>query len=182
MGGMALAQFCAEHREVLTARVAGLMFLATSAALVDGETVVGALFGLLNRFADLTSDAARLRYGWGDTDLSALLVRIAFGHRVSGPAVDDVRRMLSELDHDVAADAARTIAAHDVRDLLDHVQLPTKVVVGSADHLTSVAHAKVIARLIAGAELHVLDGVGHQVMQEAPEQLDALVLELVPPD
>lgn len=182
MGGMALAQCCATHHDVLAARVRGLMFLATSAALVDGETMVGALFGLLNRVADLTGDAARFRYGWRDTNLSALAVRVAFGDRVSGAAVDDVRRMLSELDHDVAVAAARTIADHDVRELLSHVDLPTKVVVGGADHLTSVGHAKVIQRIIEGAELHVLDGIGHQVMQEAPEQLDALIRELAAPD
>lgn len=178
MGGMALAQFCAKHSDVLAARVRGLVFLSTSAALVDGETVVGAMFGLLNRVADMTGDAARGRYSWRDTDLSALLVRIAFGRRVSGPAVDDVRQMLSELDPHVAADAARTIAAHDVREMLSHVEVPTKVVVGSADHLTSVGHAEVIERLISGAELHVLDGIGHQVMQEAPHELGELIEEL----
>jgi pimeloyl-ACP methyl ester carboxylesterase len=175
MGGMALAEACAKRHDVVATRVRGLMFLATSAALVDGETMIGAVFGLLNRVADLTGDAARLRFGWRDTNLSALAVRVAFGQQVSGAAVDDVRRMLSELDHDVAAAAARTIADHDVRDLLSHVDLPTKVVVGSADRLTSVAHAKVLVRIIEGAQLHVLDGIGHQVMQEAPEQLDELI-------
>jgi pimeloyl-ACP methyl ester carboxylesterase len=37
----------------------------------------------------------------------------------------------------------------------------------------------VIAEEIDGARLHVLDGVGHQVMQEAPHELDDLIGELV---
>jgi pimeloyl-ACP methyl ester carboxylesterase len=58
---------------------------------------------------------------------------------------------------------------------MSHVDLPTKVVVGSADRLTSVAHAQVLVRIIEGAQLHVLDGIGHQVMQEAPDELDELI-------
>jgi pimeloyl-ACP methyl ester carboxylesterase len=86
--------------------------------------------------------------------------------------------MMSELPPEVAAAAGRAIAGHDVREDLSHVDVPTKVVVGSADRLTSVAHAKVIAQLVQGAELHVLDQVGHQVMQEAPYELDELIEEL----
>lgn len=181
MGGMALAQFCASHHDVLAERVRGLMFLATSAAMIDAESLVGALVGLANIVSRLTGDGARLRYGWRDTDLSAVLVRGAFGQRVSGAAVDDVRRMMSELEPGVAAAAGRTIAAHDVRDLLGHVDVPTKVVVGSTDRLTSVAHARVIAEEIPGAELHVLDDVGHQVMQESPHELVALIEQLAAP-
>jgi pimeloyl-ACP methyl ester carboxylesterase len=181
MGGMALAQFCATHHDVLAERVRGLMFLATSAAMIDAESLVGALVGLANILSRLTGDGARLRYGWRDSNLSAVLVRGAFGRRVSGAAVEDVRRMMSELAPEVAAAAGRTIAAHDVREALSHVDVPTKVVVGSADRLTSVAHAKVIAAEIPGAQLHVLDGVGHQVMQEAPGELDQLIEQLASP-
>lgn len=181
MGGMALAQFCADHHDVLAERVRGLMFLATSAAMIDADSMIGAVVGLANILSRLTGDGARLRYGWRDTDLSAVLVRGAFGRRVSGRAVEDVRRMMSELAPEVAAAAGRSIAAHDVRGDLRHVEVPTSVVVGSADRLTSVAHARVIAEQIDGAELHVLAHVGHQVMQEAPHELDELIEELAGP-
>ena len=55
----------------------------------------------------------------------------------------------------------------------------TMVVVGDADLLTPPAHARGVAECVPGAELRVLPGVGHQVMQEAPEELAALVEELV---
>jgi pimeloyl-ACP methyl ester carboxylesterase len=102
-------------------------------------------------------------------------VRGAFGRRVSGRAVEDVRHMMSELPPEVASAAGRSIAGHDVRGDLGHVDVPTSVVVGAADRLTSVSHARVIAELIEGAELHVLPHVGHQVMQEAPYELDELI-------
>lgn len=180
MGGMALARFCADHHDVLDRRVAGLMFLATSASTIDADTMIGAVVGLANILSRLTGDGARFRYGWRDTDLSAVLVRGAFGPRVSGRAVADVRHMMSELPGEVAAAAGRSIAGHDVRADLGHVDTPTSVVVGAADRLTSVRHAKVIAELVRGAELHVLPHVGHQVMQEAPGELDALIEALTP--
>lgn len=179
MGGMALARFCADHPELLAERVKGLLFVATSAAMIDADSAIGAVVGLANIMSRLTRDGARLRYGWSDTNLSAVLVRGAFGRRVSGRAVDDVRRMFAELSPEVAAAAGRSIASHDVRSDLAHVTTPTTVIVGSADRLTSVAHARVIAEEIDGARLHVLDGVGHQVMQEAPHELVDLIGELV---
>lgn len=178
MGGMALARFCADHHEVLHERVKGLVFLATSAAMIDRESMVGAVIGLANILSRLTGDGARLRYGWSDNNLSAVLVRGAFGKRVSAAAVADVRRMMSELPPEVAAAAGRSIATHDVRDALHRVDVPTSVVVGEMDRLTSVRHAEVVARSVRGARLHVLAGVGHQVMQEAPRDLDALIEEL----
>lgn len=181
MGGMALARFCADHPEVLAHRVKGLLFVATSAAMIDADSAVGAVIGLANIVSRLTRDGARLRYGWRDTNLSAVLVRGAFGRRVSGRAVDDVRHMFAELSPEVAAAAGRSIAGHDVRSDLAHVAMPTVVVVGSADRLTSVAHARVIAEEIEGARLHVLDGIGHQVMQEAPHELVELITALVEP-
>lgn len=178
MGGMALARFCADHHEVLSARVAGLVFVSTSAAMIDADSMIGAVVGLANLLSRVTGDGARLRYGWRDTNLSAVLVRGAFGRRASGQAVRDVRQMMSELAPDVAAAAGRSIAGHDVRDALAHVDVPTRVVVGTSDRLTSVAHARVIAREVTGAELHVLPHVGHQVMQEAPYELDSVIEQL----
>ena len=146
MGGMALAQFCADHHDVLAERVRGLMFLATSAAMIDADSMIGAVVGLANILSRLTGDGARLRYGWRDTDLSAVLVRGAFGRRVErtggrGRPPDDVgaarpRSPLQPGDRSPRTTCAATCATSRCR---------RSVVVGSADRLTSVAHARVIA-------------------------------------
>jgi pimeloyl-ACP methyl ester carboxylesterase len=179
MGGMALARFCAAHPDVLADRVSALVFLSTSAATIDADTTIGAVVGLSNMITRVSRDGSRFHYGWRDTNLSALLVRAAFGRRPSARAVDDVRRMMSELAPEVATAVGRSIATHDVRSELAHVEMPTAVVVGSADRLTSVRHARVIVEEIDGAELHVLDGVGHQVMQEAPVELVQVIEQLM---
>lgn len=181
MGGMALARFCTDHHELLRERVGALMFLATSAAPVALPAIVGGGAGLVNlaqRFATAGMRSPRLRYGWPDTDLTALVLRAAFGRRASGRAVDEVRRMIAEVSPETAVQAGTAIAEHDVREDLGHIDVPSSVVVGDADLLTPVAHARVIADCVPKAELRVLRGIGHQVMQEAPEQLAELIDEL----
>lgn len=182
MGGMALARFCTDHPRLLHRRVRGLMFLATSAAPVALGTVVGGGAGLVElaqRIATAGMRSPRLRYGWPDTALTALAIRAAFGRRVSGAAIEQVRRMIASVDPQTAVEAGRAIAEHDVRDDLGHLDVPTLVVVGDADLLTPPSHAEVIVDAVPGAQLRVLPGVGHQVMQEAPEELAALIEELI---
>lgn len=178
MGGMALARFCADHHDVLRDRVGGLMFLATSAASMALPGLAGGAVGAANLVAGLMTDGTNMRYGWRDNDLSAVLIRRVFGKRVTSTAIDEVRRMLSEVEPRTAAEAGAAIATHDVRTALAHVDAPTSVVVGTDDHLTPVAHARIVAEEVTGAELHVLDGIGHQVMQEDPVALATLIDEL----
>lgn len=180
MGGMALGAFCAEHRKVQEDRVSRLMFLATSAATMALPALAGGAVGLVNLITGSTAEilAPRLRPSWRDTDLSALLVRSVFGRHPSGKAIDEVRRMLAEVDPVVARDSGRAIATHDVRDDLASVEVPTLVVVGDSDRLTPPAHARLVADAIPGAQLRILAGIGHQVMQEDPESLARLIDEL----
>lgn len=181
MGGMALARFCTDHHRMLEHRCRALIFLATSAAPVALSTISGGgagLIELINRAASAGMAAQQWRYSWPDNTASALLVRAAFGRQASGAAVEQVRRMLAEVDPRTTTEASRAIAHHDVRSDLGHVDLPTLVIVGSADLLTPPAHSREILAAVPGAELHVLDGVGHQVMQEAPTRLAALVASM----
>lgn len=182
MGGMALARFCTDHHTLLHHRVRGLMFLATSAAPVALPALVGGGAGLVElaqRFATAGMKAPRLRYGWPDNAATALVIRAAFGRRVSGAAVEQVRKMIAEVDPLTAVEAGTAIAQHDVREDLGHVDVPSLVVVGDADLLTPPSHAEAVVEAVPGAQLRILPGVGHQVMQEAPDELAALVDELV---
>ena len=181
MGGMALARFCTRHHGVLVERCGGLMFLATSVAPVALPAIVGGGAGLVNlaqRFATAGMRSPRLRYAWPDTPATALFVRAAFGRKASGAAVDEVRRMIAELPAETAVEAGRSIAAHDVRKDLGHVDVPSLVVVGDADLLTPPAHAHGVVEAVPGAQLRVLPGIGHQVMQEDPDALSGLIDEL----
>lgn len=181
MGGMALGRFCTRHPALMDERCGGLMFLATSAAPVALPALVGGGAGLaqmVQRAARLGTRRPRLRLSWPDTPATALFVRAAFGRSASGIAVDEVRRMIAEMDPESMVEAARSIAEHDVRSDLRHVAVPSLVVVGDADLLTPPAHARGVVEAIPDAQLRRLPGVGHQVMQEDPEALARLIDEL----
>lgn len=181
MGGMALGRFCARHDDLMVERCGGLMFLDTSAAplalptLLEGSTRAQEI---VRRAAYAGTSRPRIRYAWPDTNTSLLMVRTAFGRNPSIVAVEDVREMLAEMDHDHLIAAGRAMVDHDVRKDLAHVKVPAMVVVGSADLLTPVSQSRVLADAVPGSVLHVLPGIGHQTMQEAPERFAELVDEL----
>ena len=170
MGGMALGRFCSDHHDVLADRVDGLVFMATSVATMGLPVLSSGLLGLLNLVSRATTSGmrAQVKYGWPETDLSFTLVRSAFGKVADPDDVSDVRQMISEFPPDSAAEAGDSIARHDVREDLAHVDVPALVLVGDADRLTPPAHARLVRDCVPGSELVVLPGIGHQVMQEAP--------------
>ena len=111
------------------------------------------------------------RYPWHDNDLSAVLLRTAFGPSATADMIDAVRRMSADMATASLIEAGNALAAHDVRQVLPFVDRPTTVVVGDADRITPPGHARELAELIPGATLVELEGVGHQIMQESPVAL-----------
>ncbi len=69
----------------------------------------------------------------------------------------------------------RAIAEHDTRARLGAIEMPTLVVHGTEDQLLPVANARLIASLIPGSELEILDGVGHLFFWERPQRSAALL-------
>jgi pimeloyl-ACP methyl ester carboxylesterase len=61
----------------------------------------------------------------------------------------------------------------DARPLLPEIDVPTTVIVGSADTLTPPAMSEAMAAAIPGAELVVLDGAGHLSNLEDPDGFTA---------
>jgi pimeloyl-ACP methyl ester carboxylesterase len=181
MGGMVAGRFAAQYHDVLAERVSGLLFLATSAAPLSIKGLAGGLSasaGVVARMGKASVRNPRLAYHWRDTDVSAAMVRLAFGHRPTARMVDDVRKMLAETSNQTLAESGAAIADHDVRDELAAVAVSTMVVVGDQDRLTPPGHARALAELVPGTELVVLPGIGHQVMQEAPAELVAAIDQL----
>jgi 3-oxoadipate enol-lactonase len=62
------------------------------------------------------------------------------------------------------------IGGHDTQARLAEIAAPTLVVHGTADKMIPVANGKLIASLIPGARLELLDGVGHMFWWEQPER------------
>ena len=65
--------------------------------------------------------------------------------------------------------------AHDTHDRLPGLAAPTLVIHGTEDQMLPVANGRLIAELVPGSELEILDGVGHLFFWEQAERSAALI-------
>ncbi len=72
----------------------------------------------------------------------------------------------------------QAIMAHDTRDRLHEIAAPTLVIHGDLDQMLPIANGRLIASLIPGARLEVMEGVGHLFFWERPERSAELIREL----
>jgi pimeloyl-ACP methyl ester carboxylesterase len=73
---------------------------------------------------------------------------------------------------------AQAIASHDTSARLPSLRMPTLVIHGSDDQMLPVANGRMIASLIPGSRLELLEGVGHLFFWEEPARSAELVREL----
>ena len=69
------------------------------------------------------------------------------------------------------------IMGHDTSERLGEIAAPTLVIHGTEDRLLDVANGELIARLIPGARLELLEGSGHMFFWEQPERSAQFVRE-----
>ena len=67
------------------------------------------------------------------------------------------------------------VEAHDTYARLRGLQVPTLVIHGSADELLAPINGDLVASLVPGARLELLDGVGHLFFWEQPQHAAGLV-------
>ncbi|HEY1688228.1 MAG TPA: alpha/beta hydrolase [Solirubrobacteraceae bacterium] len=79
----------------------------------------------------------------------------------------------------VVIEQMRAISEHDTSTRLPKIRTPTLVVHGTEDRMLPVQNGHMIARLIAGARLEIMEGIGHLFFWERPERAAELVREHV---
>lgn len=72
-----------------------------------------------------------------------------------------------------------TCNSFDVMDQLDRIRVPTLVICGREDRLTPVKYSEYLRDHIPNASLKVIEGAGHMVMLEQPEQLNQAIREFL---
>ncbi len=85
-------------------------------------------------------------------------------------------RRIRENDPHIYAKIARAVADYHFTEELKSVRMPALVMVGSEDKQTPPGGSVIISRCIPGAQLHILDGLGHTLAREAPEKVLGLIL------
>ncbi|SCG40039.1 Pimeloyl-ACP methyl ester carboxylesterase [Micromonospora echinaurantiaca] len=187
MGGMTVMEYAHRHPEHFAARIAGLVFVATTA---EGHTHT--VYGLspriarLIRLAETTGAGVLARCGsWRPPRALLRALRPSIRWMLFGDRCDpsDIRLVTSA----VARASLRSIggfrasigAQHRLETLAALGQLPAAALVGDRDRLTPPPCAESIAGALPATELTVCPGAGHMLMMERPEEVNAALLGVV---
>jgi pimeloyl-ACP methyl ester carboxylesterase len=167
MGGM-VAQ---ELSLAAPARIASLALAATSAGGTQSKPTSGEVVQALTA-AVLSGDRERvLKTGFGFVVSSAYAADAA-NYATFAAAAREHPATIQMLMEQQAA-----IVAHDTYGRLRGIRVPTLVIHGTDDQMLSWTNGDLIASLIPGARLEILEGVGHLVYWEQPERTARLVRE-----
>lgn len=167
MGGMVAQELALAE----PGRIASLTLAATSAGGTQSKPTSGAVVQALTA-AVLSGDRERvlrtsfgLLFGRSFADDPGNYERFAASARGSTPAIAVLREQLA------------AVLAHDAYGRLRGSDVPTLVVHGTADQILEAVNGDLIASLITGARLELLEGVGHMLFWEQPERVARLVRE-----
>lgn len=169
MGGMALLAFAVRYPEVAASRLRGIVLVSTAARL--GMAQVPLVSAALVPFT-----AGFVRSGaWSQSEWSRGAARLLFGKDPVPSQVELARVLLASAREETIVGCVRSMAEFDVRAQLAKVAVPTLVVNGTADLLTTPGDARRLARGLPDARLELIPGAGHMVMLERAERLGALL-------
>jgi pimeloyl-ACP methyl ester carboxylesterase len=187
MGGMTIMEFASDCPDEFAARVAGLVFVSTTA-----EGTAHTRYGLPAPVATLFRLTETLGAG--------VLARSGAWrpHRAVLPVLRPAIRWLLFGDEFTDADLQMTVRAvgwtslraiggfrtsvelqRRLETLVAVHDVPSAVLVGDRDRLTPPECAECIAGALPGSELTVYPGAGHMLMMERPAEVSAVLTDLV---
>jgi pimeloyl-ACP methyl ester carboxylesterase len=184
MGGMAIMEYAHRHAEAFAARIAGLVFVSTTA---EGHTHTS--YGLpaqaarLLRLLEVTGAAVLARCGaWRPPSLLLRALRPALRWLLFGDLCDpaDIRLAASA----VACTSLRSIggfrssigAQRRLDTLAALADVPAAALVGERDRLTPARCAESIVEVLPTTALTVCPGAGHMLMLERPDEVSAAIV------
>lgn len=188
MGGMTIMSLAAAHPDLISERVVGVAFVATSAGgLADLDLGLDRVGRLVHKVAPRAMKLLSRRPGLVERgrrlggDLEAVMVRrYSYASDVSDELVDFTARMIAATRIEVIGDFLPVFAAHDKREALAGLSgIETLVVAGDSDLMIPVEHSAEIVRVLAHAEQVVVRDAGHNVMLEHPDVVTPHLLALL---
>lgn len=167
MGGMVAQELALAHPERIRTLTLGCTYCGGEGSLLTPLEVAQRMGG-----ARMSGDRERaIRASW-EGNVSA-----AFA--ANDDAWADFRATAQEraVALPVIMAQAMAIAGHDTSARLAALEMPTLVVHGTEDQILPVENGRLIASLIPGARLEILDGIGHLFFREEPDRSAELVRE-----
>jgi pimeloyl-ACP methyl ester carboxylesterase len=183
MGGMTIVALAEEHPELFGDRVVGVGLISTTAGglevhriLVPGlPTNVGGQ--LAQRLVAVLGRGHRAVDGIRRIGRSIALVatdELAFGDDVPASYVEFVDQMLSATPFEVVAEFFPNFSALDKFETVKALSVvPTSIICGTADKLTSIDHSRKLHAHIGRSSLLECEGAGHMVIMERHDDVNA---------
>jgi pimeloyl-ACP methyl ester carboxylesterase len=189
MGGMTIVALAESHPELFGTRIAGVGLVATTAGgLSPLHLIVPAIpegFGadLATRvIAGLARGSRVIEHMRRLSSSVALVVTdmFAFGDEVPSAYIEFVDQMISATPFDVLSEFFPNFDALDKFSVLNALErVPTAIIGGTADKLTSIGHSRKLQKAIPGSVLTECEGAGHMVLIERHEQVNAALDQLI---
>jgi len=170
MGGMISLNFGVLHGDRLISLIPGCTRPGGVHSVADGAG--GAVLNpdLVNRLSPEERNRMLLPELWSEAFI-----------RANPALVDEYVKKVSQYAASPASYRRQMTAAdaHDVYDRLDEITAPTLVIHGENDRLIPAANAAIIADRIRGAELVILEGLGHGFYSEQPEKVNGILIDFM---
>lgn len=189
MGGMAIMAFAERHPEVFAARVSGVALISTTAGGLKTHHIVSRLIpdSIGGQIGSRLVAGLALAPGIVDrvrrrgSNVGYLVAdQFAFGEDMPASYVEFVNNMLAATSFEVLAQFFPHFDTLDKFEVLaSFAEVPTYVVTGTKDVLTSVGHSRRMAERITGSTLVECPGAGHMVILEQEDRVNAALDELV---
>lgn len=190
MGGMTLMTFADQHPELFASRVRGVALISTTAGgLRPYRTVAGRLLpdrvgvmmaprvvAALARAPELVDSARK-----SGSNIGYLVAGMfAFGTEAPPEQIDFLDRMLAVTPFEVLAEFFPAFSKLDrFAGLAAFGRVPTTIICGTKDKLTSIGHSRKMAGLIPHARLVECQGAGHMVIFEKRDRVNAALEALI---
>jgi pimeloyl-ACP methyl ester carboxylesterase len=178
LGGTVVGQLCADHPRVVRDRVSGLVFVGTFASATAGEGWFRELISpTLIRFA---ASVRPERSSTGEASsgaLAYLTARMPFGPRPQAEQVRFTLTMGATTSPTIVNSATLGNLAYDVREELGQCALPSLVVRGAHDTLSTERSAAQLRAALKDPEMVVFEDCGHLPMLEDRERFAEVVTD-----
>lgn len=189
MGGMTIVALAEEHPELFGDRVVGVGLVSTTAGGLNTSRIllpilpenIGA--GMPLRVVAGLARTSRFVDGFrsmGRNLTAAVTQQMSFGGPVPPAYTAFVDEVIGGTPFEVLAEFFPSIDGLDKFAVVSaFAQVPTVILCGTADRLTSIGHSRKLHSLLPDSRLVEVEGAGHMVILESHDQVNAALDELL---
>jgi len=182
MGGMTIIALAEQHPELFGDRIVGVSLISTTAGGLEPHRVLAPMLPstvggvLAQRVVSLLARGSRTVDGLRRVGRSVAMVatdELAFGGEVPASYVEFADRMLSSTPFEVVAEFFPNFSVLDKFETVKALSVvPTTIICGTEDKLTSIGHSRKLHAYIPGSSLLECDGAGHLVIMERHDEVN----------